>query len=321
LTLTDENPTLSIQDTNNNSTIITPSSITTNSNSNSTIITPSSITTPSLYSLNTLLGSLTVTGISNFINNTITLTDGTITNTLNKSDWTGTIKTVNTSANLTHFLNFSDSSSTGQGNPQKCNLISCNPSTGNITATSFNGAFFGTAANASNIALTSDNTSGTYFIPFSKTNTSSNVLYVDDVTGPLTYNPSTGALSAISFTGTVSGAIQSTQITQGSTFSAGALTLQFGFITFRSFTAIFSGTTNAITSLSIVNSYNNGTYYVAMQNNGSGNLTINTGLGGNIKTTYSTAVIVPTTGSALMQINTITLNGVQTTIVDVKVLT
>ena len=37
------------------------------------------------------------------INNTISLTDGTTTNTLNQSDWTGTIKTVNTAADVTHF--------------------------------------------------------------------------------------------------------------------------------------------------------------------------------------------------------------------------
>jgi hypothetical protein len=43
--------------------------------------------------------------------------------------------------------------------------------------------------------------------------------------------------------------------------------------------------------------------------------------GANIKTTYSSAVIVPTNGSALMTINTITLNSVNQTIVDVKVLT
>jgi hypothetical protein len=48
---------------------------------------------------------------------------------------------------------------------------------------------------------------------------------------------------------------------------------------------------------------------------------INTGLGAHIKTIYSTAVIIPTTGSALMHINVITLNAIQTTIVDVKVLT
>ena len=35
--------------------------------------------------------------------NIITLSDGVTTNTLDKSDWTGTIKTVNTTANATHF--------------------------------------------------------------------------------------------------------------------------------------------------------------------------------------------------------------------------
>jgi hypothetical protein len=84
---------------------------------------------------------------------------------------------------------------------------------------------------------------------------------------------------------------------------------------------IFPGTTNTISSITLINLYNNATYYVAIQNNGSGNLTINTGLGANIKTTYSSAIIVPTIGSALMTINTITLNGVATIIVDVKVLT
>jgi hypothetical protein len=37
------------------------------------------------------------------INNTISLTDGTTTNTLNQSDWTGTIKTVNTAVDANHF--------------------------------------------------------------------------------------------------------------------------------------------------------------------------------------------------------------------------
>ena len=55
--------------------------------------------------------------------NIITLSDGVTTNTLDRSDWTGTIKTVNTTANLTHYLNFSDSSATRQGNPQKKCII------------------------------------------------------------------------------------------------------------------------------------------------------------------------------------------------------
>ncbi len=55
-------------------------------------------------------------------------------------------------------------------------------------------------------------------------------------------------------------------------------------------------------SASLVSAFNNGTYYVAIQHNG---------------TTYSSAVIVPTTVSVLMTINTMTLIGVNTKIVDV----
>ena len=45
--------------------------------------------------------------------------------------------------------------------------------------------------------MTSDNTVGTYYIPFTKTTTATNnTLYIDDVTGPLNYNPSTGTLNA-----------------------------------------------------------------------------------------------------------------------------
>ena len=323
--ITTVNGNLLIQDSNGNSTTIMPSSITTTSSSNSTIITPSSITTPSLYSLNTLLGSsLTVLGISNFNNainvnnNTITLTDGTITNTLNKSDWTGTIKTVNTTANATHFLNFSDGAGTGQGNPRKNALLTCNPSTGNITATSFNGALFGTAANASNILTISDNTAGTYFIPFIKTTANaSTALFVDDVTGPLFYNPSNSSLSC----GTFNGDLQYSSTTNSSSFSSGILTISCGTYSIRNFNFSFTGTTNIITGLTTTSPRNNGVYRVALQNNGTGNLTINTGLGANIKTTYPTNIIVLPNGSALTTINVITLNATQTTIVDVKVLT
>jgi hypothetical protein len=62
--------------------------------------------------------------------------------------------------------------------------------------------------------LTNDNTSGSYFIPFSKTATTSNALYIDNTTGPLTYNPSTSNLSATTFTGSFSGtSTSSTTIT------------------------------------------------------------------------------------------------------------
>ena len=132
---------------------------------------------------------------STLTSSSLNFTDGTISNTLDKNNWSGNIQTVNTVANSTHFLNFSDSSGTGYGRPQKTAGISCNPSTNTITATTFSGALSGTATNANNMLITSDNTSGTYYIPFSKTTAGTNPLFIDDTTGPLTYNPSSGLLT------------------------------------------------------------------------------------------------------------------------------
>jgi hypothetical protein len=122
-------------------------------------------------------------------------------NILDQDKWTGQIETVNTSANLTHYLNFSDSSATGYGRPQKNASISCNPSTGTITATTFSGSI----SNAAGVSLTSDNTSGTYYLPFSKTTTATgNALYIDNTTTPLTYNPNSSTLTASIFSGSAS---------------------------------------------------------------------------------------------------------------------
>ena len=79
--------------------------------------------------------------------------------------------------------------------------------------------------------------------------------------------------------------------------------MQGGYLTFRSNTVIITGASNILLTFSLVNPLNNATYYVAIQNNGTSSLTINTGLGTNIKTTYSSAITVPTAGSALMTIN------------------
>ena len=97
----------------------------------------------------------------------IVLDDGINTNTLDASKWTGNILTQNTNANLVHYLNFSNSSVTGYGHPQKTANISCNPGLGSITATTFNGSI-SSASTAVGVNLTADNTAGAYFIPFSK---------------------------------------------------------------------------------------------------------------------------------------------------------
>lgn len=59
----------------------------------------------------------------------------------------------------------------------------------------------GNAGTSTAVALTSDNTSGDYFIPFSKTSSAtSNQLYIDNTTTPLSYNPNSSRLSATDYT-------------------------------------------------------------------------------------------------------------------------
>ena len=81
--------------------------------------------------------------------------------------------------------------------PSNANTLNINNSIvltdGTITNTLSNVSWSGTSSNASAVNLTSDNTSGTYYIPFSKTITANtNLLYVDNVSGPLSYIPSRG---------------------------------------------------------------------------------------------------------------------------------
>ena len=64
----------------------------------------------------------------------IVLTDGTTTNTINKIGYT----TKNTIENSTHYLSFNDNLATGISSIYKTSSLSCNPSTGTITATTFN---------------------------------------------------------------------------------------------------------------------------------------------------------------------------------------
>jgi hypothetical protein len=75
------------------------------------------------------------------------------------------------------------------------------PSTGNLSATTFTGALSGTATNSTNSAITDDNTNATFYPVFVSNNTGNLPLKVDKTTNPLSYNPSTGSLTATTFTG------------------------------------------------------------------------------------------------------------------------
>jgi len=141
-------------------------------------------------------------------NPAITLTDGTTTNKIDKNGYT----TRNTTANLTHYLNFSDNSATGTGAIQKTAGIECNPSTKTITATTFSGALSGnasTATRANTLDITAyTGASATYYPVMVSGAGTGATLYSDSTTAPLlSYNPSTGQLSTTTFSATTGGTI------------------------------------------------------------------------------------------------------------------
>lgn len=303
-----------------------------------------------------------------------------VTNTLDHDQWTGNINSVNTTANLVHYLGFFDNSGTGYGKPQKSALLSCNPALSIISATTFSGNatssstatgvnltsdntlgtyflpfsktvtatgnslfidntttpltyvpststltasnFSGSASTSVGINLTSDNTAGTYFLPFSKTSTATgNSLFIDNVTGPLTYNPSTGTMSALYFSGDeILPLTQNTATFAGTTLTfSGASNGQN--VSYRNSSVVITGGSNTISTLTITNTLVNGTYKIGILNNGTNNLTINTGLGANIKTIYSGGFNVPNGRHAQMTIDVIIINAVTTYIVNAFVLT
>lgn len=338
----------------------------------------------------TLLNTSTlnlITGTTTSFHNSATLsfTNGATTNTLDASDWTGNIQTVNTVANLTHYLNFSDSSATGYGRPQKTAGISCNPATNTITATNFTGlasssttavgvnltsdntagtyylpfsktstatanALFidnttgplsynpststltatSFAGSVTTVDLTSDNTAGTYYIPFSKTITANaNALFIDNVTGPLSYNPSTSNLTATTFTGALSGnattatnlALATTPTT--ATFATNTLTIVGATTTsFNSYTINITGTTNTLSSITYTTPRVNGWYRVGIYNAGTGDLTITATQGGTAttRTNLSANLIVPTLRYAFMEISSMTVNALQQYIANIYLL-
>jgi hypothetical protein len=152
------------------------------------------------------------TGPLTYNPNNSTLTATTFSGALSGNASSATqINTTNNNNNATHYLTFTDSA-TGNQNLHTNSGITCNPNTDTITATTFDGT-------ATKVATTSDNTSGTYFIPFTKTATSSETLYVDNSSGPLTYNPNSATLSTTTFqgalNGTASNALQATNQANG----------------------------------------------------------------------------------------------------------
>jgi hypothetical protein len=303
-----------------------------------------------------------------------------VTNTLDHDRWTGFIRSENTTANLVHYLGFFDNSGTGYGHPQKSTLLSCNPALGIISATTFSGnatssstatginltsdntagtyflpfsktvtatanslfidntttpltynpststltatSFAGAATTSVGINLTSDNTAGSYFLTFSKTSTATgNSLFIDNVTGPLTYNPSTSTLAASYFSGDVILPLtQNTATFAGSTLSVSGASNGSN-VSFRNSSIVISGGSGNINALNLTNMVVNGTYKIGILNSSGSNLTINTGLGANIKTIYSGGFNISSGRYAIMTIDVIVINAVTIYIVNAFQLT
>ena len=203
--------------------------------------------------------------------------------------------------------------------------LSYNASTGALTSTSF----VGTATTANNVLVTSDNTSGTYFIPFVKSTTINSPLFVDDTATPLTYNPSTAVLTTTTFSGALTGnATTATNLNMASTSTIATLvggTLAWAGLSGKSFGNAVLNLTGAgpftVAAITTTLMQTNGEYYLTIYNGATADFLINATITGtNVKVTHSAAITVPTTKSCLAKCNTLVINGVITTILDFKLL-
>ena len=142
------------------------------------------------------------------------------------------------------------------------------------------------------------------------------------MTSPLTYNPSTGSINCNNVTcTTISCATTTTDIQLPTTanvisFSGNILTINGGNSSFRNYNWVLGGTTNIMIGLSITNFRVNGEYTIGILNNGTDTLTINKVLGGNNRTRFTSDVIVPVGGYAVMNIQILSINSATMTIID-----
>jgi hypothetical protein len=97
-------------------------------------------------------------------------------------------KTINSTQNSIHYLNFSDASATGVGNIQKTSGIECNPNTKTITATTFSGS-------ATGVKVEDNNSNLMYPVMIQGTAGDNKALYADITTSPFSYSASTGTLT------------------------------------------------------------------------------------------------------------------------------
>lgn len=179
--------------------------------------------------------------------------------------------------------------------------LSYTPNSSTLTAAIFNGS-------ASTVAVTDTNIDATYYLTFVGASGAGQTLRADINTAPLSYNPSTALLTVNSL------ALITTTSTPS--YIGSALQISAGGMSFRNFQLLVGGTTNTISSLSTNAVRINGVYNICIVNSGTGNLTINTSLGLNTLTKYTSPIVVPANNVAIMTITILSANTITRIIVD-----
>jgi len=107
-------------------------------------------------------------------------------------------------------------------------LPSADGTNGQVLSTNGSGTLsWASAGSATTVTTTSDNTNTTRYVVFSTSAQSGATLYVDDTTGPLTYNPSTAEMTLAGDLNVNGGDLKTTAAT-ASLFDANATTLTIG---------------------------------------------------------------------------------------------
>lgn len=122
---------------------------------------------------------------------------------------------------------------------------------------------------SSRVRITSDNSDGSYLIPFTKT-AGSNTLFCDDTAAPLiTYNPSAGLLTAVGFTATgvatLSGGMVLPVIKNTLALVAGVITINMNNLSYAEYILPAAALTGNITSFVFQNVIVNGKFNIYIQ--------------------------------------------------------
>ena len=275
--------------------------------------------TAGALTFNSSTSTLTAATFNGNATSATTATTATSATTATTATSANEIRITNDNTNSTCYIPFSKAlASTGTVLPlfqdDNTSPLTYNPSTGVLTALTFNGNAT-SSTNSNNLYVVNTNNNLNYYVTFTNGTAGSGTylpMFQDDTTNSLLYNPSTGVLSGSIFNASsyISGNLlvptTSTTATFGSPtagtlYIAGSLTSSFS-----SFKINLTGTTNIISKLSITNMPLNGMYSVTIYNGGSGNATINsTGLaptGLLIRTTYQNPVVIPASNYAILTI-------------------